>query len=191
MAQSGFVVFVPEADKRVSAWRSLHDPSARLGVAAHVTLLFPFMAPDAIDAAVIERAARVLRAFSPVDFALERVGRFAATAWLAPEPAASFVALTQALVQEFPQHLPFEGAHAAVVPHLTVAHGNESDAIAVAAELERDLRVTGPIRSRCSSVALIENRSGRFLPMCELVLGSLSPGAGSHIGDGVAASPRR
>ena len=61
--------------------------SARLGVAAHVTLLFPFMALEGIDATVLDRAASVFAAFAPFDFVFEGVGRFAATTGLAPDRA--------------------------------------------------------------------------------------------------------
>jgi hypothetical protein len=44
-------------------------------------------------------------------------------AFLAPEPAAPFIELTQLLVDEFGIP-PYEGAHAQITPHLSVALGN-------------------------------------------------------------------
>jgi hypothetical protein len=42
---SAVVVPVPEAEPRVGALRTALDPSAALGVPAHVTILYPFVAP--------------------------------------------------------------------------------------------------------------------------------------------------
>ncbi|MFI7238151.1 2'-5' RNA ligase family protein [Streptomyces cyaneofuscatus] len=44
--RSGLIVRVPEADPLVRAWRDRLDPSARAGVPAHVTVLFPFLDLD-------------------------------------------------------------------------------------------------------------------------------------------------
>ena len=44
---SAVVVEVPEAEPLVGAWRLRFDPVAALGMPAHVTLLYPFVAPSA------------------------------------------------------------------------------------------------------------------------------------------------
>ena len=77
------------------------------------------------------------------------VARFSATAYLAPEPSAPFIALTGALVTEFPQFPPFAGEFATIIPHLTVAHGNAEEAYSVEAELLTNLAQHGPIKSTC------------------------------------------
>jgi hypothetical protein len=56
-------------------------------------------------------------------------------AYLAPKPSAPFVALTEALVAEFPKFPPFAGEFPTIIPHLTVAHGNAEEAHSVEAEL--------------------------------------------------------
>ncbi len=99
---SALVVRVPEAEALVGDLRARHDPSAADGVPAHVTVLVPFLAPGTETAA--DRAAlQALCALQPAfEVVFARVGRFPATAWLAPEPAAPFVALTQAVVERWP-----------------------------------------------------------------------------------------
>lgn len=57
--ESGIVVPVPEADALVGEWRAAYDPAARLGVPAHVTLLYPFLPPPVPDAALARLAALV------------------------------------------------------------------------------------------------------------------------------------
>ena len=45
--------------------------------------------------------------------------------YLAPDPAAPFSALTDGIFRAFPDYPPFEGKFDTVVPHVTVAHGDE------------------------------------------------------------------
>lgn len=160
MAESGLIVCLPEAEALVGKLRHRFDSSARIGVPAHITVLFPFMPSTGIDASVL-RAVRALvgkaRAF---EFSLARVGRFPATTYLAPDPPEPFIALTESLFREFPQFPPFAGAFPTVIPHLTVAHGSAADSVLAHAELLAALAARGPIQARCTSVALVENATG-------------------------------
>ena len=160
MAISAFIVRVPEAERCVGTLRERFDPSVKLGVPAHITVLAPFMPPQSITEAVLCRVHQALSASPAFSFSLSQVHRFPATAYLAPEPAAPFIALTEGLVREFPEHPPFGGEFESIVPHLTVAHGNAADAEVAALELAAAVRVHGPIASACTSVALLENSSG-------------------------------
>jgi hypothetical protein len=47
--RTGLIVEVPGAEHAVAHWRKQLNPQATLGVPAHVTVLFPFAAPDCID----------------------------------------------------------------------------------------------------------------------------------------------
>jgi len=60
MAESAFAVNVPEAEPYVGALRERFDPSAALGVPAHITVLYPFMSPEKISEAVLGDIRRVL-----------------------------------------------------------------------------------------------------------------------------------
>ena len=42
--------------------------------------------------------------------------------YLAPKPAALFIAFTQAVVERWPDHQPYGGAYEEIIPHLTVAY---------------------------------------------------------------------
>src|SRR5216684_9032244 len=48
-SESALVVLVPEPEAVVKPFRDQYDPSAAAGVPAHITLLYPFKAPDEID----------------------------------------------------------------------------------------------------------------------------------------------
>lgn len=104
------------------------------------------------------------------DFSLSKVGRFPLTAYLAPEPAEPFVALTQRLAKAFPDFPPFAGAFDTIVPHLTIAHGDAADAEVAHAEMAESIRQHGPIHARCSAVELLSNASGVWTQMHVFVL---------------------
>lgn len=165
MSVSAFVVEVPAAEPAVSELRSRFDATARLGIPAHITVLFPFMSPDEITADVLREAQSALSVVQSFQFTLTTIGRFSTTTYLSPVPPEPFVALTTALVERFPRFLPYGGAHAGVVPHLTVAHGDDAQAKRAAVELERRLCALEPIRTECTAVTLLENASGRWKPM--------------------------
>ena len=95
---SALVITVPAAEPLVGPWRARHDPSACLGVPAHITLLYPFAAPPLLDAALLAELATLFAATPAFDFTLERVADHGGLLHLPPTPAAPFVALTRALV---------------------------------------------------------------------------------------------
>ena len=165
MLETAFIVHVPEAEAHVASLRSRFDASVHLGVPAHITVLVPFMAPDQITPSVLAQIQATLSQVPSFAFSLGQVRRFPATAYLAPEPAEHFIALTEALVRRFPAFPPFRGEHDSIVPHLTVANGNASEAAVAADELEAVIQSKGPISSFCSSVSLLENSSGRWREM--------------------------
>ena len=162
MAKTAFVVPVPEAEVHVRELRERFDPSARIGVPAHVTVLAPFMAPEQLTDSVLATIVRAFSQLEPFAFELRRVGRFQATAYLAPEPAEPFVALTRALVLKFPNFPPYGGVPASVIPHLTVADGNPAQAEVAERQLKLLLASRGPIQSTSGAVTLLENSTGRW-----------------------------
>ena len=162
MAISAFAVKVPAAEPLAEDLRRRYDATVALGVPAHVTVLVPFMDPALITPEILSRAQHALNRTPAFSFSLGKVGRFPGTAYLAPEPAAPFIAMTLALVQAFPDFPPYGGEHQGVIPHLTVAHGSALDADAAAAELQARLLAQGAVHASCTEVALIENSSGRW-----------------------------
>jgi hypothetical protein len=165
VAESGFVVLVPEAEALVGALRYRYDESARQGVPAHITVLLPFMEPSTISARVVQECARALGEHRAFGFQLRSVGRFPATSYLEPEPAAPFVGLTRSLSRAYPAFPPFRGEFASVIPHLTVAHGHCAEAESASTELANALALSEPVVSICDSVVLLENSSGQWKPM--------------------------
>ena len=133
--ESAVVVRIPEAEPLVGRFRAELDFAASLGVPAHVTVVYPFVAPDLIDDAVIGALAEAVGSVPAFEAILARVAWFERTViWLAPEPAEPFLALTNAVWQRFPHCPPYGGAHQQVVPHLTVGIDHPADALEAAAQ---------------------------------------------------------
>ena len=79
MLPTGFIVCVPQAEALVGDLRERFDVSAGTGMPAHITVLFPFMAADCIDAAVLQAIRQALAGARAFRFTLARVARFPAT----------------------------------------------------------------------------------------------------------------
>jgi 2'-5' RNA ligase len=162
MGQTALIVRVPEAESQVRELRERFDPSASVGVPAHITVLFPFMAAEHLSHSVRAEVSGILAKHRSFSFQLRSVGRFPATAYLTPEPGEPFVALTNSLVRRFPEFRPYGGAYSSVLPHLTVADGNPANASIAEGELEELLKLHGPIQSTCNRVTLLENFGERW-----------------------------
>ena len=158
--QSALGVTVPEAEPWVKDLRERYDPTAAVGVPAHITVLFPFISPDLLTDSDLTRTVGTLRCFRPFEFRLEQVGRFPESLYLVPEPDEPFISLTEAIVREFPEYPPYGGKFTEIIPHLTVA--NRSAALSGIAETEllRIMKDLGPIHAVCNVVELYENSSG-------------------------------
>lgn len=165
MSESAFIVRVPEAEPHVSHYRERYDASAKLGVPAHITVLYPFMPRILINTQVLEQVRLAIACARGFAFHLAKVGRFPGTVYLTPQPSDPFVSLTHAIVRAFPSYPPYRGQHAAAIPHLTVAQVEEPERSAVAAELHNLLEKAGGITSYCSELILIENSTGRWEQM--------------------------
>lgn len=121
----------------------------------HVTLIFPF-ADSAEADDLLEPLGRVFGGFAPFEIALRQTGRFPGLLYLRPEPAEAFVAITEALVNAFPDFPPYAGEFAEIVPHITVAQGDDE----VLAATERELEAHLPVKSRVERAWLVEDAAG-------------------------------
>jgi 2'-5' RNA ligase len=122
-------VQVPVAVTRL---RERMDPAAARSVPAHVTLLYPFMAPDLLKEDIRRGVEQVIANEPTFAFSLRAVGRWPGVVYLVPEPDEPFRRLTLALAEAFPDYPPYEGAHPEVTPHLTVAQDVPDDWLAAA-----------------------------------------------------------
>jgi 2'-5' RNA ligase len=178
VAESAFVVRVPEAEPYVSHLRQQFDPAAKLGMPAHITLLFPFASPELIDTAVVAQARAVVAGVHAFAFSLVGMGRFPDVLYLVPEPSGPFVALTERLVRQFPDFPPYGGQYQSVVPHLTVAHGGGMAHSRAEAELRSTLSASGAIACSVREVVLMGKASGQWREMQVFPLGGIARAGG-------------
>ena len=159
MLRSGLIIEVPEAEPAVAGWRQRLDPQAALGVPAHITVLFPFAAPDRLDGSYLAITSRLVATVVSFEFHLARTAWFGdTTLWLAPQPAAPFKQLTELLSEAFPAYPPYAGQFAEIVPHLTVGdHGARQQLL----DAERDMQQHLPISAAARAVSLLVERSDR------------------------------
>ena len=160
MAETALLVPVPEAEQWVRSLRERFDPVAKLGIPAHITVLFPFVAPELITDSVLARVSSALGPLKSFAFTLQRIDRFPETCYLVPEPEDRFNAITHALTQEFPDCPPYGGRFAAVIPHLTVADRSTVSASIAQIELAVAMKEAGSIHATCRHVELFDNSSG-------------------------------
>ena len=82
--ESAIILPVPEAEVVVGALRRQYDRSARLGVPAHITLMYPFF-PSEIVLREINTLKDFCASLEATEFSLTQVRRFPATAYLHPD----------------------------------------------------------------------------------------------------------
>jgi 2'-5' RNA ligase len=153
--ETALVLPVPEAAAVVDPWLGK-------GLSAHLTLTVPFL-PSERAGEVAEFAA----AQAPFDYALVRCARFPAALYLVPEPDDRLHALIDAVLRRWPEYPRYGGAHADVVPHVTVAeHDFGAAEAAVAPHL--------PIAARAEELlvlALADPDARRWEPHARFRLG--------------------
>jgi len=157
--RTALIVVVPEAETAVSQLRFELDPVARLGVPAHVSVLFPFVPAAKIDEDVVARTAALFQSVPVFQHNLFRSNWFGdEVLWLAPDASEEFRSLTSRVVEAFPAYPPYEGQFDDVVPHLTIADRGPVEAMQAA---ERAVQGHLPISAIARAVTLmIEQSSG-------------------------------
>lgn len=146
------LIKVPEAEPVVGTWRGQFDPAAAAGVPAHITVLGPFLDRSLTDAGVMGELDALIGEHQPFDIELAECARFPGVLYLAPMPAAPFRALTGAIAERWPEAPPYEGQFSDVVPHLTVAYGQEPEVLDM---IEPEVTGRLPVAARIEAVQLM------------------------------------
>ncbi len=170
--ESAVLVPVPEAELAVGRHRHRLDRAATWGVPAHVTILFPFIAPSAITGATITALADAVGSVTVFDCEFLATAWFGQeVVWLAPQPAEPFRALTRAVSAAFPDYPPYGGGYDDVVPHLTVGYRPAGE-VTELLEAEADVLRWLPVQAHISRVWLMTGRAapGSWQTIAELPL---------------------
>lgn len=155
MAHMLLVVPVPELDDLVRPRLASTTPELLRATddepVAHIALLNPFGTGEDPTPGVVAELRRLFGDVTPFPFKLTRVSRFpGGAAYLTPEPAAPFRALTLQLGRRFPEY-PLAESLEHVVPHLTVPLLPGEDVDDVEAALAERL----PVEAYANGAALI------------------------------------
>ena len=136
------LLVTPDAEPLVATWRAEHDPSARFGVPAHVTVRSPFLPPERWTDPALTRLAE----FLPLTLTLARVEDRRGALVVVAEPDDRLRELTEATTRTWPLLPPHKPDHRPFAYHVTVVRSpdrrirsNATDAIAP----HLPLRVTG------------------------------------------------
>ncbi|MDX3103882.1 2'-5' RNA ligase family protein [Nonomuraea angiospora] len=160
------VVPVPEAEPVVGGQRALFDPSARFGVSAHVTVLYPFLPRPEIGEATVAELAGLFAGHRPFEAAFTGCARFPGLLYLGPEPAEPFAALTRSVTARWPALRPYGGRYGEAVPHLSVGYGDDQVLDGVESAVAPGL----PFATRVTSVDLASFDGLRWTPVARFPL---------------------
>lgn len=165
---------VPAADPVVGPWRARYDRSAREGVPAHVTLLYPFLPPDEIGAHELDNLAEIARHTAPFSLSLSRVEVLGDILTVALEPLAPLESLRQAVLDRWPRIVPYNGKYGPRPRmHLTVAWSAAArpDGAEDLSEAAGAIAPQLPIATHIGALWLMERRAGLWSPRVVTQLG--------------------
>ncbi|MBF4560979.1 2'-5' RNA ligase family protein [Microbacterium sp. VKM Ac-2870] len=133
--------------------RDEYARDARSGVPPHITVLFPFIAVDAITPLVRAQLSAAVRASPVFHYRLTETRWFSDNVlWLAPTDPVPFLLLTRAITEAFPTCLPYKGAYDGVIPHATVG---DSRSLAELRGAEERISTVLPICGEVARVTLL------------------------------------
>jgi 2'-5' RNA ligase len=170
--ESGLVI-VAQLPPLLEALRRRSIVNAGLGVPAHITLLYPFAEPDAIDESLADAVATIVGRHAAMTLRLPGGRRWPDTLYASVEPDEPVRALQGELAAAFPS-LPLYGGGIDFIPHVSIVEG---DAARTAEALDDPAWASLPTAFRTVAVALITARDGRWQTEREFPLAGAGDGA--------------
>jgi 2'-5' RNA ligase len=163
---------LPAALERV---RLANVDNASRGVPAHVTLLHPFIEPNALDGGVRARLAAVAAQHRAFEYRQTGIREWPAALYVAVAPEAPFVRLQRDLQATFPEWPIYAGRPGdgfRFVPHITVA---DEGHIGIASARNARARGGFPGRRRAHALEVIATgEDGRWRLVWRLRLGAMA-----------------
>ena len=164
------VVVVVDIPALGAIHRDSYPVFAELGIPLHVPLLYPFVAPAELDEALPPLRALLAR-HERFEFSLTNLRTFPGAVWVAPEPAAPFRALTEAIYAAFPESPPYGGEFAEVIPHMTLAEAEEAALESTLARLRPRVDPLLPVKVAADeATVLAEQEDGQWIVAARLPL---------------------
>jgi 2'-5' RNA ligase superfamily protein len=151
--ETALLTTVPDMPKVIRDTRLRLDPGAALGVPEHVTVTYPFLHPDDVGEATIDRLEKICSETAGFEFSLTEVRWFGeAVVWLAPRPEDPFRRLSMLIEREFGTR-PYGGAYDEITPHLTIGDHGPVDQMRAAQDVVVPFL---PIHARAAELALLQ-----------------------------------
>lgn len=115
------IVAPPEVQVAAAPLRLKYGFEGMLRVPAHITILFPFIPLEQLDAVAV-RLRQLYADFPPFDVTLDGYGNFPTTTYLNITDPTPIKALFQRVHAAYPQYPPYRGTFGAddITPHMTV-----------------------------------------------------------------------
>jgi 2'-5' RNA ligase len=133
---------------------------ARLGVPAHVTLLYPFLEPTALKGRIRRTIASIAAAHPSFQFELSGPREWPDTVYAAVHPEDRFLAIHRELAAAFPDYPIYSRPGFELIPHVTIA---ESEHVGNAAPLGHPAWSTLPAKGSVDGLEVIaEGEDGRW-----------------------------
>ncbi len=155
--EAAIIVPVAEAEALVGKFRLKYDPSAAVGVPAHITINYPFKPNLSRTDEVREKLSSLCSQIAQFRFTLSEIRTFPGVIYLAPTPPDPFLALINAIFSLFPDSPPYEGQFDEPVPHLTVARVEEAALAPIEAGFSKYALQFLPLRCRARELLLMDN----------------------------------
>jgi 2'-5' RNA ligase len=140
------------------------------GLPAHVTLLYPFVPPDALHRSLRARVAAAVASHERFSYRLVGPARWPQVLYASIEPEAPFRALQADLAAAFPS-LPIYGGAFEFVPHVTIAEGEAAERPEIAADPAWS---SLPAQATARSVELIVRSGGNWQVVWRIALPATS-----------------
>lgn len=156
-SESGLIIRV-RLPAALEALRLGAVPNAARGLTAHITLLYPFAKPDALDDGLRAAIARVVEPHRAFPYRLSGPARWPEVLYAAVDPERPFHSLYRDLAAAFPE-FPMYGGAFEFAPHVTISEG----ATAGLAELEAGPAWASlPAAETAAAVELIALENGNW-----------------------------
>ncbi len=146
----------------LGAVRDALDPMAMRGVPAHVTILYPFLGAEDLGATDRASLAAIAQAHGASVARFDRVERRDGFVWVLPADQGPFLALTASVVERWPDHPPYGGAHEVLIAHLTLV---ETDDGSILDRVSSLARAHGPFDAAVTELLVIAESTQGTWPM--------------------------
>jgi 2'-5' RNA ligase len=173
--ETAVLALVPEAEPVVGKHRRRLDPTTAAGIPAHVTVLYPFVAPAGVTTATVGALRAAVAGTGAITCEFADTGWFGEDyLWLAPSPAEPFAELTARVWRAFPEQVPYGGEHEPA-PHLTVGYRSHASLDALR-EAEAEVRGSLPVTARIEALHLLAGArsAGSWRVVAELPLAGIA-----------------